>query len=216
MTVSRTHPFADHPIAQLARERILVLDGAMGTVIQTLGMRGAPLPRRSLRATTSTTSHGNNDLLVLTQPDAMRDIHLHYLARRRRHRRDQHVLQHPHRAGRLRHAPSVDRRAERRRRPRRTRSGGGGAGPRRPPAVRRRRRRTDERDAVDLAAVEDPGYRSITFATLADAYQEQIEALVEGGVDVLLIETIFDTLNAKAAIVAARRALAEHRPISCR
>ena len=56
--------------------------------------------------------------------------------------------------------------------------------------------------------VEDPGYRSISFATLAAAYQEQIEALVTGGVDLLLIETIFDTLNAKAAIVAARRALA--------
>ena len=56
--------------------------------------------------------------------------------------------------------------------------------------------------------VEDPGYRSISFAGLAAAYEEQIDALIEGGVDLLLIETIFDTLNAKAAIVAARRSLA--------
>ena len=55
--------------------------------------------------------------------------------------------------------------------------------------------------------VEDPGFRSISFADLAAAYEEQIDALIEGGVDLLLIETIFDTLNAKAAIVAARRSL---------
>ena len=58
--------------------------------------------------------------------------------------------------------------------------------------------------------VEDPGYRSITFGALADAYQEQIEALLRGGVDAILIETIFDTLNAKAAIVASRRAMNAH------
>ena len=71
------HPFADHPIAQLARERILVLDGAMGTVIQTLG-----LEEHHFRADRfEDHSHdlaGNNDLLVLTQPDAMRAIHLDY------------------------------------------------------------------------------------------------------------------------------------------
>ena len=55
--------------------------------------------------------------------------------------------------------------------------------------------------------VEDPGYRAITFPALADAYQEQIEALLSGGVDLILVETIFDTLNAKAAIVASRRAM---------
>src|SRR5690606_35264179 len=64
--------------------------------------------------------------------------------------------------------------------------------------------------------VEDPGYRALTFAELAGAYQAQIAALVEGGVDVLLIETIFDTLNAKAAIAAARRhaaATGQHTPL---
>src|SRR5690606_7999529 len=57
--------------------------------------------------------------------------------------------------------------------------------------------------------VEDPGYRAMTFRELAEAYRVQIAALVAGGVDVLLIETIFDTLNAKAAIWAARRHAAE-------
>ena len=59
--------------------------------------------------------------------------------------------------------------------------------------------------------VEDPGYRVMTFRDLAEAYRQQIAGLVEGGVDVLLIETIFDTLNAKAAIWAARRHAADDR-----
>jgi 5-methyltetrahydrofolate--homocysteine methyltransferase len=53
--------------------------------------------------------------------------------------------------------------------------------------------------------VEDPAYRAVTFDEVKDAYAEQIRALADGGVDLLLIETIFDTLNAKAAIAAARR-----------
>ena len=57
--------------------------------------------------------------------------------------------------------------------------------------------------------VEDPGYRTMTFRDIAEAYRQQIAGLVDGGVDVLLIETIFDTLNAKAAIWAARRHAAE-------
>ncbi len=60
--------------------------------------------------------------------------------------------------------------------------------------------------------VNDPGYREVDFDTVSDVYVEQIEALVEGGVDIVLIETVFDTLNAKAAIHAARRA-APHLPI---
>ena len=55
--------------------------------------------------------------------------------------------------------------------------------------------------------VDDPGFRAVTFAQLAEAYQEQMEALLEGGVDILLIETVFDTLNAKAALFAAQEAL---------
>ena len=55
--------------------------------------------------------------------------------------------------------------------------------------------------------VNDPGYRNITFQQLADSYQEAATALIDGGVDFLMVETIFDTLNAKAAIFAIRRAL---------
>ena len=78
MTVSRTHPFADHPIAELARERILVLDGAMGTEIQTLDLEEHHFRADRFEDHTHDL-RGNNDLLVLTQPDAMRDIHLRYL-----------------------------------------------------------------------------------------------------------------------------------------
>ena len=85
-----------------ARERILVLDGAMGTMIQGLqydeaAFRGARFAdfHRDVR--------GNNDLLILTQPKAIEDIHADLPARRRRHRRHQHVLLDLDRAGRLRH-----------------------------------------------------------------------------------------------------------------
>ena len=73
-----THPFHDHPIAVLARERIVVLDGAMGTEIQTLGLSDEAF-RGELFCDHGCDLAGNNELLTLTQPDAMRDIHLRYL-----------------------------------------------------------------------------------------------------------------------------------------
>jgi 5-methyltetrahydrofolate--homocysteine methyltransferase len=78
MTLLRDHPFANHPVAQLARERILVLDGAMGTEIQGLHLHESDF-RADRFEHHSCDLGGNNDLLVLTQPDAMREIHLHYL-----------------------------------------------------------------------------------------------------------------------------------------
>ena len=59
--------------------------------------------------------------------------------------------------------------------------------------------------------VNNPGYRAVTFDDVADAYYEQIKGLVEGGVDILLIETIFDTLNAKAAIYAIKKYFRDSR-----
>ncbi len=206
MTVSRTHPFADHPLAELARERILVLDGAMGTVIQTLG-----LEEHHFRADRFEDHihdlHGNNDLLVLTQPDAMRDIHLQYLlagadivetntfssTRIAQGDYGTHEVIVELNLAAARVAREAAEEAEGR--DGRRRFVAGAVGP------------TNATLSIS-PRVEDPGFRSVTFAALADAYQEQIEALVTGGVDVVLIETIFDTLNAKAAIVAARRALA--------
>ena len=71
------HPFNDHPIAQIARERIVVLDGAMGTEIQTLGLSDEAF-RGDRFCDHGCDLGGNNELLTLTQPDAMRKIHLDY------------------------------------------------------------------------------------------------------------------------------------------
>ncbi len=204
MTVTRTHPFADHPIARLARERVLVLDGAMGTVIQTLGWE-----EQHFRADRfdghSHDLRGNNDLLVLTQPDAMRDIHLRYLlagadivetntfSSTRIAQGDYGTHEIITELNLAAARVALEAAEEAQGRDGRPRFVAGAVGP------------TNATLSIS-PRVEDPGFRSISFDTLAAAYQEQIEALVAGGVDLLLIETIFDTLNAKAAIVAARRA----------
>src|SRR5882757_9184931 len=131
-----------------ARERILVLDGAMGTMIQALeydeaAFRGERFKdfHRDLR--------GNNDLLILTQPKAIEEIHAGYL-----------------RAG----ADIVA---------------------------------TNTFSSTSIAPdVSSPGFRAVTFDDLRAAYGEQIKGLLDGGADLLLVETIFDTLNAKAALYA--------------
>ena len=64
--------------------------------------------------------------------------------------------------------------------------------------------------------MNDPAFRAVTFDQVRDAYAEQVRGLIDGGCDVLLIETIFDTLNAKAAIVAAREVFDENGASSCR
>jgi 5-methyltetrahydrofolate--homocysteine methyltransferase len=124
---------------------------------------------------------GNNDLLILTQPDAVRDIHLAYFRAGRGHRRDQHLLGHLHRPGRLRHGG--DRlRAEpwkgARLRPRgglvaqaedgRRRFVAGAVGP-------------TNRTLSISPDVNNPGYRAVTFDGVRDAYAEQVRGLVDGG-----------------------------------
>ncbi len=208
MNSAAGHPFHDHPIARLARERIVVLDGAMGTEIQTLGLSDEAF-RGDRFCDHGCDLAGNNELLTLTQPEAMRDIHLRYLlagadivetntfSANRVSQGDygtvEQVVELNEVAARLaREAAEEAHGIDGRRR-----FVAGAVGP--------------TNMTLSLSPkVEDPGYRAITFTGLADAYQEQIEALLRGGVDAILIETIFDTLNAKAAIVAARRAMAAH------
>ena len=202
------HPFHDHPIAELARERIVVLDGAMGTEIQTLGLSDEAF-RGDRFCDHGCDLGGNNELLTLTQPDAMREIHLRYFlagadiaetntfSANRISQNDydtvDQVVELNEVAARLaREAAEEAQGIDGRRR-----FVAGAVGP--------------TNVTLSLSPkVEDPGYRAITFGALADAYQEQVEALLRGGVDAILIETIFDTLNAKAAIVASRRAMAAH------
>jgi 5-methyltetrahydrofolate--homocysteine methyltransferase len=187
-------------LRRLAAERILVLDGAMGTMIQELkldeeGYRGARFDawNRDVR--------GNNDLLILSQPAAVRDIHLAYFragadivstntfSSTAIAQADYGLSDHAHELNRegakLARAAADIAQAE----DGRPRFVAGAIGP-------------TNRTASISPDVSNPGFRAITFDELRAAYAEQIDGLIEGGADLLLIETIFDTLNAKAAIYA--------------
>ncbi|MFG1393501.1 methionine synthase [Xanthobacter agilis] len=183
-----------------ARERILVLDGAMGTMIQALkldeaGYRGERFKDwpRDVR--------GNNDLLSLTQPDAVRDIHLQYFMAgadivetntfsgttiaQADYGMEAIVYELNFESARL--AKEAARLAQEK--DGRRRFVAGAFGP-------------TNRTASISPDVNDPGFRAVTFDDLAAAYGEQARGLIAGGADILLVETIFDTLNAKAAIFA--------------
>ncbi len=192
---------------EAARERILVLDGAMGTMIQQRkftesdfrGQRFADWPR-DLR--------GNNDLLVLTQPDAIRDIHLAYFQAgadivetntfscttiaqadygMESLARELNVA-----GARLAAEAAIE--AEKR--DGRPRFVAGAMGP-------------TNRTASMSPDVSNPGFRAVTFDELRTAYREAASGLIEGGADILLVETIFDTLNAKAALFGIDEAFEE-------
>src|SRR6476659_4586197 len=184
----------------LARERILVLDGAMGTMIQSLqydeaAFRGERFKdfHRDVR--------GNNDLLILTQPKAIEDIHADYLragadivatntfsstsiAQADYDMAD--LAYELNRDGARLARAAAERVSAEDGKPRFV---AGALGP-------------TNRTASISPDVSNPGYRAVTFDELRSAYAEQVKGLLEGGADILLIETIFDTLNAKAAIAA--------------
>jgi 5-methyltetrahydrofolate--homocysteine methyltransferase len=193
-------------LRRLAAERILVLDGAMGTMIQALGLdeeafRGARFDawNREVR--------GNNDLLNLTQPNAIRSIHLAYF----RAGADivstntfssTRIAQADYGMSDIAYELNVEgarvvREAARtaQQEDGRERIVAGAIGP-------------TNRTASISPDVSNPGFRAITFDQLREAYGEQVRGLIDGGVDVFLIETIFDTLNAKAAIFAIADELA--------
>src|SRR6201746_1531904 len=183
-----------------ARERILVLDGAMGTMIQALeydeaAFRGERFKDfyRDLR--------GNNDLLILTQPKAIEDIHADYL------RPGAHIgptntfsstsiAQADYDLSSIAYEMNLEgAKLARNAATRVTAEDGkprfvaGALGP-------------TNRTASISPDVSNPGYRAVTFDDLRIAYSEQINGLLDGGADLLLVETIFDTLNAKAALYA--------------
>ncbi|PIT01562.1 methionine synthase [Bradyrhizobium nitroreducens] len=183
-----------------ARERILVLDGAMGTMIQNLqfdeaAFRGERFKNfhRDLR--------GNNDLLILTQPQAIEDIHAAYLragadivatntfSTTSIAQADYDLTDIVHEMARegARLAGNAARRVEAE--DGKPRFVAGAIGP-------------TNRTASISPDVSNPGYRAVTFDDLRKSYGEQIRGMLDGGVDLLLVETIFDTLNAKAALYA--------------
>lgn len=184
----------------IIKERILVLDGAMGTMIQKYDLTEADF-RGNTYVNQRGQMRGNNDMLCLTRPDVIEDIHRKYLEAgadiittntfnaQRISQADYHMEAHCREmalAG-ARIARSV---ADRYSTDDKPRFVAGSVGP------------TNKTCSMS-PDVSNPAARELTYGELFDAYCEQMEALVEGGVDTLLIETIFDTLNAKVAIDAA-------------
>ena len=193
--------------AALAR-RILILDGAMGTMIQRRGLGEADF-RGERFAAHPRDLKGDNDLLVLTRPDVIEAIHDDYLAAgadiiETNTFNGTAIVQADYGlepiVGELnREAARVARRAAARwtaRTPDRPRFVAGAIGP-------------TNRTLSMSPDVNDQTYRATTFEALRDAYAEQARGLVDGGCDLLLIETIIDTLNAKAAIVAVQQVFDE-------
>ena len=192
-----------HPIHAAAAERILILDGAMGSLIQNYrldeaGYRGARF------ATWGQPVKGNNDLLNLTRPDIIEDIHRQYLEagadlvetntfNAQVISMADYGMESLVREINVEGARLAKRAADALSTPDKPRFVAGAIGP-------------TNRTLSLSPDVNRPAYRNITFDELASAYQEQAEALMEGGVDVLLIETVFDTLNAKAALYAVQEA----------
>ncbi|WP_375475786.1 methionine synthase [uncultured Jatrophihabitans sp.] len=194
-------PDCTEALSRLLRSRILLLDGAMGTMIQRHGYSEGDY-RGERFADWPSDLRGNNDLLSLTQPDAIAAIHHAYLDAgadlietntfnaQRISLADYGMQELAYElnlaSARLARAACDEATAADADRPR---FAVGALGP-------------TNRTASISPDVNDPGARNTSFAELVDAYLEQANGLVDGGVDVLLIETIFDTLNAKAAIFA--------------
>jgi 5-methyltetrahydrofolate--homocysteine methyltransferase len=207
MTVLQHPTEAASALRTAARDRILVMDGAMGTEIQNLKLSEADFRGERFRDH-GHDQKGNNDLLILTQPDAVRDIHLSYFlagadivetntfSSTRIAQADYGLEGAVHdlnvEGARLARAAAALAEAKDGRR----RFVAGAVGP-------------TNRTLSISPDVNNPGFRAVTFDEVRDSYAEQIRGLIEGGADLILIETIFDTLNAKAAILAARRVFAE-------
>ncbi|MBM3357941.1 MAG: methionine synthase [Betaproteobacteria bacterium] len=188
-------------LESLLRQRIVILDGAMGTMIQGYTLSEADYRGRRF-ADHPRDLKGNNDLLTLSRPEVIREIHTQYLEAGADvietntfnstsiAQADYHlqglVRELNLEAARMSRALADEFTA---RNPDRPRFVAGALGP-------------TNRTASISPDVNDAGFRNVSFDELAEAYGEATKALVDGGVDLLLVETIFDTLNAKAAIFA--------------
>lgn len=191
---------------QLINERILVLDGAMGTMIQQYNLSEADFRGERFKDLPGLLK-GNNDMLCLTRPDVIEEIHRKYLEAGADiietntfnatavSMADYHMQAYCREinlaAARLARKIADEYTA---RIPEKPRFVAGSVGP------------TNKTCSMS-PDVNNPAFRALTFDELSEAYREQMEALLEGGVDAILIETIFDTLNAKAAVLAAETAM---------
>jgi 5-methyltetrahydrofolate--homocysteine methyltransferase len=194
-------------LTKAANERILIIDGAMGTQIQGLGFEEAHF-RGDRFASCDCLLRGNNDLLTLTQPEAIEAIHFAYAMAgadiietntfsstsiaQADYQMQEAVYDLNRDGARLAKRAVIKAQQQDGRR----RFVAGALGP-------------TNRTASISPDVNNPGFRAVTFDDLRLAYSEQVRALIDGGADLILIETIFDTLNAKAAIFAAQEVFAE-------
>lgn len=188
-------------IHQALNERILILDGAMGTMLQRYNFTEEDF-RSERFADFPHPLKGNNDLLSLTQPQAIRDIHALYFEAgadivetntfsgttigMADYHMEHLVYELNYESAKIAREVADEYTAKN---PDKPRFVAGSIGP-------------TNRTASMSPDVNDPGYRAITFDQLLIAYKEQARALIDGGSDLLLVETIFDTLNAKAALFA--------------
>lgn len=193
-------------LQQALSERILILDGAMGTMIQRYQLQEADY--RGIRfADWHKDIKGNNDLLVLTKPEVIREIHAQYMQAGAdiletctfnattisMHDYDMQDLAYEINVEAAKLARSV---ADEYSTPDKLRFVAGVLGP-------------TSRTCSISPDVNDPGFRNITFDELVVAYMQATRGLIEGGADIILIETIFDTLNAKAAVFAVKQVFDE-------
>src|SRR5206468_10644303 len=222
-------PRPSHPFAALLQKRIVVLDGAMGTTLQRLGLTEADYRGKRFRDWKGKDLKGAIELLLLTKPEAVERVHEEYLragadvietntfsattiglheflfaGKPDNGRKDpeffQRVVHDADLRDTVREINSV------------------AVGMARE-AADRVSNETGEQHFVAGALgplpvtaslspdVNDPGFRAITFDQIRQSYRDQIDALLEGGIDLLMLETIFDTLNAKAALFAIGEAL---------
>ncbi len=183
------------------KERVLVLDGAMGTMVQRYKLDEAAYRGERFRDFPHLLK-GNNDLLVLTQPQVIREIHEQYLAAgadiietdtfngtsisQADYHLEEYVYEINFAAARLAKEAVVNFSASGSGKPRWV---AGSMGP-------------TNKTASLSPDVQNPAFRAVSFDQLYEAYREQARGLLDGGVDILMVETIFDTLNAKAALIA--------------
>ncbi len=197
----------ERSLRQAARERILVLDGAMGTQIQDLKLSEADFRGERFKGFNHDLK-GNNDIIALTQAEALRDIHLAYFRAgadivetntfsgtsiaQADYGMEAYVYELNVACSRIaREAAAIAQKEDGRRR-----FVAGAIGP-------------TNRTLSISPDVNNPGFRAVSFDQVRDSYAEQVRGLIDGGSELLLIETIFDTLNAKAAIVAIEQVYRE-------
>ena len=201
-----------HPLQQLLDRQIVIIDGAMGTMIQRHKLQEADY-RGTRFAGWPSDVKGNNDLLSITQPEIIKNIHLQYLeaganiietntfSAQRISMADydmQELSYELNVASATCARKAIDEfLAANKDLPAENYFVAGALGP-------------TNRTLSLSPDVNNPGYRAVYFDEVADAYYEQVKGLVDGGVDVILIETIFDTLNAKAAIYATKKYFNDH------